>query len=242
MLRLIDIAGVVEAVGARAHGASRRPLLVVDNTFATPVLQRPLELGADLVVHSTTKYIGGHSDVIGGAVIAADANVLQPVRFVQNAAGGVPGPFDCYLAHRGVKTLALRVGQHGVNAQAVAEWAAQQSAFETVIYPGLPQHPDHALAQRQMAGFGGMVSAVLRGGFDAARQLMSRTKLFACAESLGGVESLINHPATMTHASMPPDVRDRVGVVAGLVRLSVGIEDVADLIDDLAQALEGAAP
>lgn len=238
MLRLIDIARTAAALRARPRGARGAPLLVVDNTFATPALQHPLELGADLVIHSTTKYIGGHSDVIGGAVIAADTKVLEPVRFVQNAAGGVPGPFDCYLVHRGLKTLAIRMRQHCENAMRIATWAAQQPAFQTVIYPGLAAHPDHALAERQMAGFGGMVSAVLRDGYEAARRFMSRTRLFACAESLGGVESLVNHPATMTHASVPQEVRERIGVVDGLVRLSVGLEDVEDLLEDLRRALD----
>jgi cystathionine gamma-lyase len=237
MLRLIDIAGVARAIQAKSRSGIGRPLLAVDNTFATPALQRPLELGADLVVHSTTKYIGGHSDVIGGAVVAADAKVLEPLRFVQNALGGVPGPFDCYLAHRGIKTLHVRMRQHCENAARLAEWAAAQPAFERVIYPGLASHPEHALARHQMASFGGMVSVVLRGGYETARRFMSRMRVFACAESLGGVESLANHPATMTHASIPPDVRRRIGVVDGLARLSVGLEDIEDLIDDLAQAL-----
>jgi cystathionine beta-lyase/cystathionine gamma-synthase len=268
MLRLLDIAAVARAVrekettltsvgvgsvAASSTGASvsgtpgaerpaRRVLLVVDNTFATPVLQRPLELGADLVLHSTTKYIGGHSDVIGGAVIAGDQAMLEPVKFFQNAAGGVPGPFDCFLTHRGVKTLAVRMRQHCENAQRIAGWAALRPEFSQVIYPGLPSHPDHALARRQMAAFGGIVTCVLRGGFEAARRFMSSTKLFACAESLGGVESLVNYPALMTHASVPREVRERVGIVDGLVRLSVGLEDVEDLIEDLARALAGFVP
>ena len=237
ILRLIDIAGTAAALRARPHGDHGAPWLLVDNTFATPVLQRPLELGADLVLHSTTKYIGGHSDVIGGAVIAADAKVLEPVRFTQNAAGGVPGPFDCFLVHRGIKTLAIRMREHCASAMRIAAWAAGQAAFEKVIYPGLASHPDHALAERQMTGFGGMVSVVLRGGYEAVRRFMSRTRLFACAESLGGVESLVNHPATMTHASVPREVRERIGLVEGLVRLSVGLEDADDLIDDLRHAL-----
>ncbi len=245
MLRLLDITAVAEALRACAipPGTAERPwlparpLLLVDNTFATPALQRPLERGADLVLHSTTKYLGGHSDVIGGALVAADARLLEPIRFFQNAAGGVPGPFDCYLAHRGIKTLALRMVQHGVNAGRIAAWAAARPEFERVIYPGLPAHPEHELARRQMAGFGGMVTVVLRGGAAAARRFMSRTRLFACAESLGGVESLANYPAIMTHASMPRDVRERIGIVDGLVRLSVGIEDADDLIADLEQAL-----
>jgi cystathionine gamma-lyase len=230
-------AAYVEASATGGKSIHSGPVLVVDNTFATPALQRPLALGADIVLHSTTKYIGGHSDVIGGAVIARTADQLAPIKFVQNAAGGVPGPFDCYLTHRGVKTLSVRMKAHCENAMRVAQWAKEQKAFEKVYYPGLPDHPDHALAKKQMCGFGGMVTVVLRGGLDAAKAFMSSTKLFACAESLGGVESLINHPAIMTHASMPREVRERIGVVDGLVRLSVGIEDCDDLIADLEQAL-----
>ncbi len=249
MLRLLDLRAVSAAVQQAAADAgipampggdrptANRLLVAVDNTFATPALQRPLELGADLVVHSTTKYLGGHSDVIGGAVIARDEDVLETLRFAQNAAGGVSGPFDCYLTHRGIKTLAIRMRVHCENAQRVAAWCEQQSQFEQVIYPGLASHPQHALAGRQMDGPGGMVSVVLSGGFEAASRFMSRTRLFACAESLGGVESLVNHPAIMTHASIPRETRERLGVVDGLVRLSVGIEDVEDLIADLSQAL-----
>lgn len=237
MLRMLDIAAVAQAVRAAEarHGARLR--LVVDNTFATPALQQPLELGADLTVHSTTKYIGGHSDVVGGAAIAKQAEDMEPIKFFQNAAGGVPGPYDCYLTHRGAKTLAVRMRTHCDNAEAVARWAVEQGKFEQVIYPGLDSHPGHALAKQQMAGFGGMVSLVLPGGLAAASKFMSSTKLFSCAESLGGVESLVNHPAIMTHASMPTDVRERLGIVDGLVRLSVGIEDRDDLIADLQQAL-----
>ncbi len=259
MLHLLDIAATARAVrdaevrfdlirGETVPGTTPpgvpppRPdgiVFVVDNTFASPVLQRPIELGADLVLHSTTKYIGGHSDVVGGAVVAARAQTLAPVRFIQNAAGGVPGPFDCFLTHRGVKTLELRVLRHCDNALRVATWAAEQRAFERVIYPGLASHPQHALARRQMRAFGGIVTCVLRGGIEAASRFMSATKLFACAESLGGVESLVNHPAVMTHASIPREIRERIGIVDGLVRLSVGIEDVDDLVADLEQALGG---
>jgi cystathionine gamma-lyase len=254
MLRLLDIAAVTEQCRAAAGRCGTRPmahrggspmdhtlglLVVVDNTFASPALQRPLEHGADLVMHSTTKYLGGHSDVVGGAVVARDGRCLEPIRFFQNAAGGVPGPFDCFLTHRGLKTLAVRMRQHCENAQRIAEWCRGQPAFEQVIYPGLADHPDHALARRQMSGFGGMVTCVLRGGLDAASRFMSATRLFSCAESLGGVESLVNHPAIMTHASIPREVREQRGVVDGLVRLSVGIEDVEDLVEDLAQALRG---
>lgn len=255
MLRLIDIAAVATACREKAAKTGTKPitrkggspmdhdfglLLVVDNTFATPALQRPLELGADLVVHSTTKYLGGHSDVIGGAVVSASAETMAPIRFFHNAAGGVSGPFDCYLTHRGIKTLAVRMKAHCENAMRIAAWASEQKAFAKVIYPGLPSHADHALARKQMSGFGGMVSVEFPGGRDQATRFMSATRLFACAESLGGVESLINHPAIMTHASMPRDVRERIGVTDGLVRLSVGIEDCDDLIADLEQALRAA--
>ena len=247
MLRLLDIEAVCTAVKQASTSAglkqnddrptAGRLLVAVDNTFATPALQRPIEFGADLVVHSTTKYLGGHSDVIGGIVIAKDSDVLETIQFAQNAAGGVSGPFDCFLTHRGIKTLELRMKAHCENAQRVAEWCTQQSQFEQVIYPGLKQHPQYELAQRQMDGPGGMVSVVLSGGFEAASRFMSRTKLFSCAESLGGVESLVNHPAIMTHASIPPETRAKLGVVDALVRLSVGIEDCDDLIADLEQAL-----
>lgn len=255
MLRLIDIAATARAVKAAASKVGTRPmakkigslmdhdlglLLVVDNTFASPALQRPIELGADIVLHSTTKYIGGHSDVVGGMVVCAREETIVPIRYFQNAAGGVPGPFDCFLTHRGVKTLGVRMKVHCDNALRVARWAVEQKAFEKVIYPGLPNHPDHELARRQMAGFGGIVTCVLRGGFDAASRFMSSTKLFACAESLGGVESLVNHPAIMTHAAVPRDVRERLGVIDSLVRLSVGIEDADDLIADLERALSAA--
>ncbi|MFN0137783.1 MAG: trans-sulfuration enzyme family protein [Phycisphaerae bacterium] len=255
MLRLLDIAAVTQAVRARAAKSGTKPLtakggspmdhelglqVVVDNTFATPALQQPIALGADIVVHSTTKYLGGHSDVIGGAVITAKAETMLPIKFYHNSAGGVSGPFDCYLTHRGVKTLAVRMRQHCENAQKIAEWASKQKGLSKVIYPGLPNHPDHALAKRQMSGFGGMVTIVFENGFEPASKFMSSTKLFSCAESLGGVESLVNHPAVMTHASMPRDVRERIGVVDGLVRLSVGIEDSDDLIADVEQAMRAA--
>lgn len=251
MLRLIDIEAVGQAVKAKAARTGTRPMarkggspmdhdfglqFVVDNTFASPALQQPIALGADIVVHSTTKYLGGHSDVVGGAIVTAREETMAPLKFIHNAAGGVSGPFDCFLTHRGIKTLAIRMREHCANAQRIAEWAAQQKVFEKVIYPGLPSHPDHELAKRQMRGFGGMVSCVLRGGLAAASRFMSSTKLFSCAESLGGVESLVNHPAIMTHASIPKDVRERIGVVDGLVRLSVGIEDADDLVADLEQA------
>ncbi|SIO27978.1 cystathionine gamma-lyase [Singulisphaera sp. GP187] len=229
LLQVLDIA----AIAAIAHGAGA--LLAVDNTFASPYLQQPLRLGADLVVHSTTKYLGGHSDVVGGAVIGSRA-LLEPIKFYQNAAGGVPGPFDSWLVLRGAKTLAVRMDRHCANAAQLAPWLAEQPGVDRVYYPGLPSHPNHDLARRQMRDFGGMISISLAGGGEAARRLLTRTKLFSLAESLGGVESLISHPATMTHASIPAEIRKARGVDDGLVRLSVGIEDVADLQEDLRQA------
>lgn len=230
LLQVIDIAAVAEE--AHRHGA----LLVVDNTFASPYLQRPLELGADLVVHSTTKYLGGHSDIIGGAVIGSRAH-LEPIAFYQNAAGAVPGPFDAWLTLRGIKTLALRMERHCENARELAPWLRSHPRIERVYYPGLPEHPNHDVAARQMRDFGGMISIRLEGGAAGAHHLLERTRLFSLAESLGGVESLIGHPATMTHASIPREVRMARGVDDGLVRLSVGIEDVDDLRDDLDAAL-----
>lgn len=232
LLQVLDIA----AIAAVAH--SRGARLVVDNTFASPYLQQPLKLGADIVVHSTTKYLGGHSDVIGGCVIGSK-ELLEPIKFYQNAAGGVPGPFDAYLVLRGLKTLAVRMERHCANANTLAVWLRQHPAVATVYYPGLADHPGHALAARQMRAFGGMMSLKLRGGIAAARQFLTRTKLFSLAESLGGVESLVCHPATMTHASIPKEVREARGVDDGLIRLSVGIEDVADLRADLEAALAG---
>ena len=230
LLQVLDIAAAAEL----AH--SRGALLVVDNTFASPYLQQPLALGADVVVHSTTKYLGGHSDVIGGAVIGPKA-LLEPVKFFQNAAGAVPGPFDSYLVLRGIKTLAVRMDRHSANAAELAAWLVKQRGVEKVYYPGLPEHPGHATAAKQMRGFGGMISVRVAGGLDGARRFTTATKLFSLAESLGGVESLANHPTTMTHASIPKAVREARGVDDGLVRLSVGIEDVADLRADLAAAL-----
>jgi cystathionine beta-lyase/cystathionine gamma-synthase len=208
----------------------------VDNTFASPYLQQPLRLGADLVIHSTTKYLGGHSDVIGGAVIGS-RELLQPIAFYQNAAGGVPGPFDAWLTLRGVKTLAVRMERHCSNARQLAAWLAGQPQVQRTYYPGLPGHPGHEVARRQMRDFGGMISVTLKGGKDAALRLLTRTRLFSLAESLGGVESLIGHPATMTHASIPAEIRQARGIDDGLVRLSVGIEDATDLQEDLRQAL-----
>jgi cystathionine gamma-lyase len=229
LLQVIDIAAVAEL--AHSQGAK----LAVDNTFASPYLQQPLALGADIVVHSTTKYLGGHSDVVGGAVVGA-RELLEPVKFYQNAAGGVPGPFDAYLTLRGLKTLAVRMDRHCSNARELAGWLAKHSGVERVYYPGLPSDPGHAVAKRQMRDFGGMISIRLRSP-EAARSFMTRTRLFSLAESLGGVESLVCYPATMTHASIPVSERTARGVDDALVRLSVGIEDVADLKNDLARAL-----
>ena len=230
LLQILDIAAIAEV--AKAAGA----LLVVDNTFASPYLQQPLALGADIVVHSTTKYLGGHSDVVGGAVVGSN-DLLAPVKFFQNAAGGVAGPFDSYLTLRGMKTLAVRMDRHSANAAILADWLTTQPQVEHVYYPGLAQHPGHAIAARQMKSFGGMISLRLHGGGEAARRFLTRTHLFSLAESLGGVESLVNHPATMTHASIPKAIREARGVDDGLIRLSVGIEDLADLRADLAHAL-----
>jgi cystathionine gamma-lyase len=230
LLQILDIAALADV--AHKGGA----ILAVDNTFASPYLQRPIELGADLVVHSTTKYLGGHSDVIGGAVVGRK-DLLQPIAFYQNAAGGVPGPFDAYLTLRGLKTLAVRMDRHCANARRLAEWLTKQPQVDRVYYPGLPTHPGHELARRQMRDFGGMISLRLKGGADSARRFLTRTKLFSLAESLGGVESLVCHPATMTHASIPAEIRAARGVDEGLIRLSVGIEDAEDLQEDLRTAL-----
>ena len=230
LLQILDIA----ALAKLAH--ERGAILAVDNTFASPALQQPLALGADLVIHSTTKYLGGHSDVVGGAVIGSKA-LLAPIAFYQNAAGGVPGPFDVFLTLRGIKTLQVRMERHSANARELAQWLTQQPQVDRVYYPGLPSHPGHAVARAQMRDFGGMVSLRLVGGTEAARRFLSRTRLFSLAESLGGVESLVCHPATMTHASIPVEIRTARGVDDGLIRLSVGIEDVADLREDLRQAM-----
>lgn len=230
LLQILDVAEL--AWLAHRHGAK----LAVDNTFASPYLQQPIKLGADLVVHSTTKYLGGHSDVVGGCVVGPK-DLTDPIKFYQNAAGGVPGPFDSYLVLRGLKTLAVRMDRHCENAESLAYWLQSHPAVAKVYYPGLPDHPGHAVAKKQMKGFGGMISMKLKGGIPAARQFMTRTKLFSLAESLGGVESLLCHPATMTHASIPKEVREARGVDDGLLRLSVGIEDVADLRADLERAL-----
>ncbi|WP_045728471.1 cystathionine gamma-synthase [Xanthomonas sp. GPE 39] len=232
MLKIVDIAAI--AVIARKHGL----LVVVDNTFASPMLQRPLSLGADIVVHSATKYLNGHSDMVGGiAVVGDNADLAEQLAFLQNSVGGVQGPFDSFLALRGLKTLPLRMRAHCDNALVLAQWLQAHPAVEQVIYPGLASHPQHALASRQMAGYGGIVSIVLKGGFAAAKRFCERTQLFTLAESLGGVESLVNHPAVMTHASVPVQRRQQLGISDALVRLSVGVEEVGDLQQDLERAL-----
>jgi cystathionine beta-lyase/cystathionine gamma-synthase len=211
--------------------------LVVDNTFASPCLQRPIEFGADLVVHSTTKYLNGHSDSVGGVVVAVRDEDVEWLKFVQNAAGAILSPFDSWLVLRGTKTLALRMAQHSINGQALAEFLAGHPKVRTVLYPGLPDHPQHDLAKRQMRGFGGMLSFDV-GSFEAARRVCNRVRLMALAESLGGVETLLCHPASMTHASVPADRRAAIGLTDSLLRISAGIEDPQDLIDDLRQAVE----
>jgi cystathionine gamma-lyase len=233
LLKLVDLSAV-------AAIAKRRGLIsVCDNTFATPYIQRPLEHGFDIVVHSTTKYLNGHSDAIGGAaIVRADADLEERIAYLQNAAGAVSGPFDSFLTLRGIKTLALRMERHCANALEIAAFLERHPKVERVYYPGLASHPQHALAQRQMArGYGGIVTAVLRGGLDAARRTLERCHLFALAESLGGVESLIEHPAIMTHASLPAAMRQSLGIGDGLIRLSVGVEDLNDLVAELKAAL-----
>jgi cystathionine gamma-lyase len=231
MLKVVDLDLVARF--ARGHGA----LAVADNTFATPYLQRPLEYGFDAVVHSATKYLNGHSDVIGGVIVARDAALGDRLAFLQNAVGAVAGPFDSFLALRGLKTLHLRMERHCSNAQSLAEWLEKHPAVEKVIYPGLTSHAGHSLARRQMIAFGGMISVILRGGLESARAALERFRVFALAESLGGVESLIEHPGIMTHASVPSERRAELGISDGLIRLSVGVEDVEDLKEDLDQAL-----
>jgi cystathionine gamma-lyase len=221
---------------SQAHGY----LFVVDNTFATPFFQQPLSFGADLVLHSSTKYLNGHSDMVGGILVTSRDDLAEQLGFIQNAAGGVPGPMDCWLALRGTKTLALRMRQHDANGRIVAQWLTEQSLVKRVYYPGLPSHPQHELAARQMRGFGGMISIEL-GDTALARKVAEGTKVFALAESLGGVESLIGHPASMTHASVPTAMRQAMGLTDSLVRLSCGIEDPEDLIADLDQAFHAAS-
>ncbi len=231
MLKLVDLKKV--AAFAQKHGL----ILVVDNTFCSPMVQRPLEYGADLVLHSATKYLNGHSDIVGGVVVAGNDDLAGQLRFLQNSVGAVAGPFDAFLALRGLKTLHLRMRQHCQSALELARWLEKHEAVERVIYPGLKSHPQHALAKRQMDGFGGIVSIEIKGGLKKARRMLERCKLFALAESLGGVESLIEHPAIMTHASVPKANRERLGISDGLIRLSVGVEDIADLKAELAQSL-----
>jgi cystathionine gamma-lyase len=234
LMRLTDLAAMAEI----AHRA--KILLIVDNTFATPFFQRPLEIGsgADIVYHSTTKYLNGHSDMVGGIAIVRDDGLAERLTFLQNAAGAVPGPFDSWLALRGTKTLHLRMPRHDANGRRVANWVADRVGAERVIYPGLPSHPQHELAARQMSGFGGMISVDL-GTTDCARKVLERVKVFSLAESLGGVESLISLPAMMTHASVPPERRAELGIGDGLIRLSCGVEDAEDLLEDLEQAFQG---
>ncbi|NCQ61676.1 MAG: cystathionine gamma-synthase [Myxococcales bacterium] len=235
MLKIVDIAAMVKI--AHAGGAK----VAVDNTFATPVLQRPLSMGADVVVHSMTKYLNGHSDVVGGIAVSSDAALVEKLRFLQNSVGAVPSPFDCFLVLRGLKTLAVRMKGHVESAQKIAAFLEARPEVERVYYPGLASHPQHALAMKQMSGPGGMISFVVKGGLPAARRFLEKTELFTLAESLGGVESLIEHPAIMTHGSVPKAQREALGIVDGFIRLSVGLEGVDDLIADLTRALEATA-
>jgi cystathionine gamma-lyase len=234
MLKLIDLARIAETA------KKRNILSVCDNTFMTPYFQRPMDLGFDVVTHSTTKYINGHSDVVGGFVCTSNEELAQKMYFLQNAVGGVPGPMDCFLVLRGVKTLGVRMERHAQNALKVAQYLATHPKVAKVTYPGLESHPQHALARKQMKGFGGMMTFDIKGGLESARKFLKTVKIFACAESLGGVESLIEHPAIMTHASVPKETRELLGISDGLIRLSVGIEDAQDLVDDLKVALDAA--
>jgi len=231
MLKLVDLARV--AAFAKKHGL----ILVVDNTFCSPMIQRPLEYGADLVLHSATKYLNGHSDMVGGIVVAGSKELAESMGFLQNSVGAVAGPFDAFLAMRGLKTLHLRMKAHCESALELAKWLEKHPAVERVIYPGLKSHPQHALAKRQMNGFGGIITIEVKGGLKKAKRMLERCELFALAESLGGVESLIEHPAIMTHASVPIAIRKRLGISDGLIRLSVGVEDLADLRVELTYAL-----
>ncbi len=252
MLKVIDIAAVRAIADRAAADRSPRPadpslgplgtpipgpIVLADNTFASPYLQNPLALGAHAVMHSCTKYIGGHSDLVAGAIVTSDDTLAERLRFTQNAVGAVPGAMDCFLMLRSTKTLHVRMQRHCDNALAIARWLEQHPKVQRVLYPGLPTHPPHALAMRQMKAGGGMISVVLHGGLDAARAMLERVRLFSLAESLGGVESLIEHPAIMTHASIPKHAREALGIADGLVRLSVGIEDPHDLINDLERSL-----
>lgn len=232
LLRLVD----VDAISKIVHEGGA--LLGVDNTFMSPYFQKPLDLGADIVMHSMTKYLNGHSDVVMGALMVRDEELYERLKYLQNAIGAVPSPFDCWLVLRGLKTLAVRMDRHATNAAKVAQWLEEHPKVERVVYPGLPSHPDHELAVRQTTGHGGMITFFLTGGLEEASRFLSRVKLFVCAESLGGVESLIEHPAIMTHASVPPEIRAEIGLTDSLIRASIGIEAVEDIIEDLAQALE----
>jgi cystathionine gamma-lyase len=235
MLKIVDIAAVAGV--ARARGVP----LAVDNTFATPVLQRPIDLGATLVVHSTTKYLNGHSDVVGGAAMTSDESIAERLHFLQKSVGGVPSPFDCYLVLRGLKTLGVRMKRHVESARAIADWLSRHHQVRRVRYPGLPTHEGHAVAERQMKGPGGMIAFELNGGLDEATAFLKNLRIFACAESLGGVESLAEHPALMTHASLPPATRAALGIGDGLIRLSIGLEDPGDLLADLERGFAAAA-
>jgi cystathionine beta-lyase/cystathionine gamma-synthase len=232
LLKIIDIAAVAE-LAKRHHLIS-----VIDNTFSTPIIQRPIEYGFDLVVHSTTKYLNGHSDMIGGVVITGESALSEQLAFLQNAVGAIASPFDSFLALRGLKTLAVRMERHAENAMQLAEWLSHHPKVSKVIYPGLSTHPQHALAKKQMKYFGGMISVELKANLQQTKDMLSRCQIFALAESLGGVESLIEHPAIMTHASLPPERRHALGIYDNLIRLSVGIESFDDLRDDLNQAIE----
>ncbi len=234
MLKLCDIAGVAQAC------KDKGVLLAVDNTFMTPIFQRPLELGADIVCHSTTKYLNGHSDVVGGAIVTSSEEIHERLAFLQNAVGAVPSPMDSFFVLRGLKTLHVRMARHEHNAGELASWLEGQPGIERVIYPGLKSHPQHELATRQQSGFGGMISFTIAGGLEAATRFLRACRIFACAESLGGVESLVEHPAIMTHASVPPENRAKLGISDGFIRLSVGIEDLEDLRADLEGALRAA--
>jgi cystathionine gamma-lyase len=235
LLRITDIRAAAEI--AHRH----RALCLVDNTFASPFFQQPLALGADLVLHSTTKYVGGHADIIGGAICLSERATYERLKFLQNAVGATPSPFDCFLTLRGIRTLALRMREHEKNATRVAEFLKDHPRVRRVYYPGLPQHPGHDIACSQMAGFSGMVSFEVKGGLGEARRVARRLSIFKIAESLGGVESLVELPAIMTHASIPPEERKKAGLADGLIRLSVGIEDIEDLIFDLESALKSPA-
>ncbi len=232
LLKLADLSAITAAV------KGKNIITVCDNTFASPYIQKPLDHGFDVVVHSATKYINGHSDVVGGvAVVGKNKELAERIGFLQNSIGSIAGPFDSFLAHRGLKTLGIRMARHSENAMKIAEWLEKHPKVGKVIYPGLPSHPQHAVAKKQMAAFGGMITIILKGGLEDARKMLEKCKIFALAESLGGIESLIEHPAIMTHASIPAEQRKAVGIEDGLIRLSVGIEEAEDLIADLEQAL-----